>query len=82
METLTKAKVDLTEFRKTGDYKHLITFATPKFMSIADEDRRAIYLAFAMAPQGDHHYTISVGSIKVYVCENGQGYTGMFPEEY
>lgn len=76
------AQVDLTEYRKTGDYRHLINLATPGFMALADEDRRAIMVAFATAPQGDHHYTLSVGDIKVYVCENGTGYTAMLPEEY
>lgn len=78
----TKAKVDLTEYRKTGDYNHFINLATPGFLDIAGEDRQAIMLAFMSAPRGDHHYTITIGVLKIYVCENGTGYTAMLPEEY
>lgn len=77
-----EAKVDLTEYRKSGDYNHRINLATPGFLEIAEEDRRAIALAFMKAPRGDHHYTITIGAVKVYVCDNGTGYTAMLPEEY
>ncbi len=82
MIQLSKAQVDLSEFRKTGEYNHIITHYTPGFGTLAGEDRQAIMLAFMLAPRGDHHYTLTIGDVKVYACENGEGYTAMLPEEY
>ncbi len=78
------ATVNLTEYRKTGDYNHIITHATPGFLALSKEERRAAMLAFqTTAFKGDHHYTIELeNGGKVYMCENGQGYTAMLPEEY
>lgn len=78
-----KAKVDLTEFRKTGEYTHRIGACTPGFWQLPFDVQLAFTRAFMRAPKGDHHYTLQFGETKVYACENGQtGYTIMLPEEY
>lgn len=80
----TKATVNLTEYRKTGDYNHKVTHVTPGYLSLSEQDRRAVLYAFQTTVyKGDHHYTIELpGGGKVYMCENGLGYTAMLPEEY
>lgn len=77
-----QAIVDTIEYRKTGEYNHHVTHYTPSFGSLSGEDRTAIIAAFYKAERGDHHYTIKLGTIKTYFCENGQGYTAMLPEDY
>lgn len=79
----TQAEVDLSEFRKTGDYDHYIGVFTPGFQSLSHYDQMAVIRAFQKAPRGDHHYTVTIGDIKVYIGENGErGYTAMLPGEY
>lgn len=81
---MMQAVVNLTEYRKTGYYNHIVTHATPGFMHLPQEARRAALLAFQTAVlKGDHHYTIELeDGGKVFMCENGEGYTAMLPEEY
>lgn len=77
------AKVNLEEFRVTGDYPHYVGACTRGFMELPDEDREAIMKAFYAAPKGDHFYCISLDGKKYFIVENGEmGYTAMLPEEY
>lgn len=78
------ASINLTEYRKTGNYNHIINLVTPGFLELDDDTRLAVIKAFQLTEyRGDHHYTIEISDgSKVYVCENGKGYTAMLPSEY
>jgi hypothetical protein len=80
---MAEAIVDLSEFRKTGDYPHYIGVATPGFLSLGVPVQAAIVNAFKDTQKGDHFYTINCGDVKVFIAENGErGYTAMLPSEY
>lgn len=80
---IVSATVDLSEYRKTGDYEHFINLVTQGFLTLPQVERTAILGAFMRTLKGDHHYTVTTSEgNKVYICENGAGYTAMLPEEY
>ena len=85
-----QANVNLTEYRKTGDYLHVIGVWTVGCMTdLSSDEREAVEQAFNAAPQGDHFYAVELRQHqddkprKVFIAENGQfGYTAMLPSEY
>jgi hypothetical protein len=80
---ITKATIDQSEYKKVGDFQHIITHATIGFMQLPEADRQEILKAFHLAKKGDWFYCIELDDTKVYACENGQnGYTIMLPSEY
>ncbi len=81
-DKMFKAKANLSEYRKTGDYDHRVTFVTNGYNDLELEERLEIMKAFHAAPKGDHLYVIESQGRNIFIAENGQGYTAMLPEEY
>lgn len=85
-----RAKVNLTEYRKTGDYAHFIGVWTVGTMTeLSSDEREAIERAFNAAPKGDHFYCIELRRYsgddprKIFAAYNGElGYTAMLRSEY